>query len=255
MGTRKFSLTFGLVSIPIKIQNATKEQKVSFNQITPCCGARVGQFNRCKACGAEMNRGELKKGYEVAKDKYVILEQGEVEAVKLPSNKNVEIVGFVPADSLDPITFAETYYISPEDGGEKGYSLLLEALGAMKLIAVGRLTMNGKENTVAVSARKGLLLLTLLWYPNEIVAPPSIQPVPISERELGLARQLVEAMKGANFAEFNDRYIEALKEIIRAKMEGKQIEIAEVEARATVDIEKALQASVKARLKPIEAVA
>jgi len=247
MGTRKFSLTFGLVSIPIKIQNATKEQRVSFNQITPCCGARVGQFNRCKACGVEVNRADLKKGFEVA-DQYVVLEQGEVEAVKLPSNKNVEIVGFVLADSLDPITFAETYYVSPENGGEKGYSLLLEALMDMKLIAVGRLTMNGKEHTVAVSSRKGLLLLTLLWYPNEIVAPPSVAPVPISEKELGLARQLVEAMKGVNITEFKDRYIEALKEIIKAKMEGKPIEVIEREAKATVDLGKALQESLKRRL-------
>lgn len=249
MGTRKFSLTFGLVSIPVKIQNATKEQRVSFNQITSCCGARVGQFNRCKACGAKVSRADLKKGYEVSKDNYVVLEQDEVEAVKLPSNKNVEIVGFVPADSLDPITFAETYYISPEDGGEKGYSLLLEALVDMRLIAVGRLTMNGKEHTVAVSSRKGLLLLTLLWYPNEIVTPPSVAPMPISERELGLAKQLVEAMEGANFAEFKDRYIEALKEIVKAKMEGREITAVEEKVMMpAMDMGNALQESLKRRL-------
>jgi DNA end-binding protein Ku len=253
MATRKFSLTFGLVSIPVRIQNATKEQKVSFHQITPCCGARVGQDLRCKSCGQQVSRAEVKKGYEISKDNYVVLERAEVEAVKLPSVKTIEVVGFIPADSLDPITFAETYYIAPEEGGEKGYSLLLEALRELGRIAIGRLTMNGKEHTVAISSRKGLLLLTLLWYPNEIVAPPEVGLVPISERELELAKQLLKAMDGVDFREFKDRYVEALKELIKAKLEGKEVRPVEVEVQATSDIQKALEESVKRRLAVAEA--
>jgi DNA end-binding protein Ku len=255
MANRKFSLSFGLVSIPVKISNATREQKVSFHQITTCCGARVGQSLKCKDCGQEVSRGTLDKGYEVSKDNYVRLKPAEVDAVKLKSVKSIEVVGFVPADTLDPITYAETYYIEYEEGGEKGYSLLLQALAELKMIAVGRLTMNGKEHTVSIASRKGLLLLTLLWYPNEIVNPPQVEPVPITPKEMELAKTLINQMLGADIKGFKDRYIEALREMIKAKMEGREITpIAEV--APTMDLASALEASVNTKKrKPVEAVA
>jgi DNA end-binding protein Ku len=242
------------VSIPVKISNATREQKVSFHQITQCCGARVSQSQKCKVCGKEVVRSELDKGYEITKGNYVVLKPAEVDAVKLKSVKSIEVVGFVPTDTLDPITFAETYYVEPEEGGEKGYSLLLESLAQLKMLAIGRLTMNGKEHTVSITSRKGLLLLTLLWYPSEIVNPPQVAPVAISAKELELAKQLITAMQGVNFKEFKDRYIEALRELIKAKQEGREITpMAEVEP--TMDLASALEASVKTKRKPIEAVA
>lgn len=247
---RKLTISFGLVNIPVKIHNATKEQKISFNQITPCCRARVNSVLKCQTCGREVSRAEVSKGYEVEKGNYVVLSQEEVKSVRLPSAKSIQIEGFVAHGDIDPLLFAETFYVEPDKGGERAYSLLADALGLLQKVAVGKVVMNGKEQVVAINRWRNLLLLTLLWYPSEIRNPPEVQLLELSGRERELAKQLIEAGDGVDFQTFKDRYVEALKEMIRAKLEGREVKPIE-EAKPTEEdsIAKALEASLKQRLK------
>jgi DNA end-binding protein Ku len=248
----KGTVGFGLVNIPIKLHTATKDSKVSFNQITACCGARVKQALKCASCGQEVSRAELKKGYEITKGNYVVLDPAEIEAVKLPSTKLITIEGFVP-DQIEPILYANHYYISPEEGGEKAYALLCEALSLSAMVGIGTLTVHGKEHIIVVRARGRHLVLSLLWYPNEVLVPPEVPEGMLTEHERELAKQLLEAMRiTPDLSKYRNRYVEAVKEIIRAKSEGKEIKAVEVEARTTSDIGKALEESLKKRLKPIE---
>lgn len=246
MRERKLTISFGLVNIPVKLHNATKEQKVSFNQITPCCEARINLVPKCKTCGNVVNRAELKKGYEVAKDQYVLLTKEEVQSVRLPSAKSIVIEGFAPYEELDPLLFAETFYTEPDEKGEIAYSLLAEALGLLHKVAIGKVVSNGKENIVAIRRWRNLLLLNILWYPSEIRKPPEVQLCETSERERELAKTLIEACGGVDLKKSTDRYIEALEELIRAKVEGREIKpIAEVIPTQESGIADALEASLK----------
>lgn len=257
--TRKLTISFGLVNIPVKIHNATKEAKVSFNQITPehtytdeegkeikCGGTRVKQFLRCERCGSEVNRATLKKGYEIAKDNYVVLTKEEVQAVRLPSAKSVVVEGFISSEELDPLLLADTFYVAPDDGGEGAYSLLADALGLLQKVAIGKVILNGKEQIVAIRRWRKLLLLSLLWYPYEIRTPPEVQLREVSERERELAKALIEACGSPDLKKFKDRYLEALKELIKAKVEGREIKPVEEAVPTEVGgIADALEASLK----------
>ena len=240
----KFGISFGLVNVPIKIYNAVKEERIGFNMLSPCCHARARQKLVCEQCRAEMERVKAKKGYEVSKGNYVILDPQDVNNVKLRSTKSIEIVGFVQAGSVDPIVFKENYYIGPEKGGEKGFAILLQVLAELGVMAVGRVVMHGKEYTVTITSRKNQLILTVLYYPSEVVAPPTVPPVEVSERERELAKKLLENLGRPNMGEFKNRYTEALKELIQAKLEGREVKVVqEIGTTAESDIEKALEAS------------
>ena len=250
MAERKFGISFGLVNIPVKIHGVVKEAKEAFkmHMISPD-GARVRQKLVCEKTGKEVNRAEVKKGYEYAKEQYVILDSKEVDNVKLKSAKAIEIVGFLPAknpigEKLDPIIQKEHFYITPEKGGEKGYSILYQVVKELDIMAVGRVVMSGREYTVTLTAWHNLLLLTVLYYPNEIVPPPAVGLVELTEREKELGKQLLTALGKPDVKKLNDRYIEALKELISAKLEGREVKpIEETAGTAESDIEKALAAS------------
>lgn len=246
MRERKLTISFGLVNIPIKLHNATKEQKVSFNQITPCCGALISLVPNCKNCGNVVNRAELKKGYEVAKGQYIVLTKEEVQSVRLHSAKSIVVEGFIPYEELDPLLFAETFYMEPDEKGEIAFSLLAEALGLLHKVAIGKVVSNGKENIVAIRRWRNLLLLTILWYPSEIRKPPEVQLLETPERERELTKTLIEACGEVDLKKSTDRYIEALRELIRAKVEGREIKpIAEVVPTQESGIAVALEASLK----------
>ena len=243
---RKLTISFGLVNIPIKLQPATKEQKVSFNQITPCCGTRVNLVPKCKSCKKEVLRAELKKGYEVSKDNYVVLTKEEIQAVRLPSVKTIVIEGFVPYEKLDPLLFAEgTFYVEPDEKGEIAYSALADGLEQTHTVAIGKVVSNGKENLVAIRRWGNILLLTPLWYPNEIRKPPEVPLREVSAREQELTKALIEACDGVDFKKCKDRYVEALRELITAKVEGREIKPPEFVQPQEVGIAEALEASLK----------
>ncbi|MEM2619211.1 MAG: Ku protein [Candidatus Hadarchaeales archaeon] len=251
----KFSVTFGLVSVPVKLHPAVKEEHVSFNWMTRD-GHRVRQKLVDEVTQQEVDRNTLLKGYKIDKDRYITFEQDEVSRLKLKTTKTIELVGFIPATSpIDPVLSKEELYLEPDKHGEKGYSILLNVLMELNARAVGRMVRNGKEYTVLLTPWNGILRLTVLYYPSEIQKPPVVELVPITEKEKELGKMLIEALGQPDLKSFKDRYREALKELIQAKLEGRQIEEVKVEITPEADITSALARSLEAMKKKKLAVA
>jgi DNA end-binding protein Ku len=241
---RKFGISFGLVNIPVQIHNTVKEETISFHMVT-AQGHRVKHKLVDAETGEEVNRPETLKGYEVSKDKMVILTPDEVANVRLASTKSIEIIGFVPSTYVDPILQKGQYYITPDGkAGEKGYSILYHVLKELGVMAVGKIVMGGtKEYIATVSVWKNMLLLTLLYSPHEVVAPPTINIVEVNARELELGKTLLQSLGKPEFKELKNRYIKALQELITAKLEGKEIKPIKVQETAEDDIAAALEKS------------
>jgi len=252
----KGSVSIGVVNIPISLHTATRESKVSFNTITPCCGTRVNSVYKCQGCGKEVSRAEVKKGWDLGDGKFVVLEKAEIEAVRLKTVKSIAVEGFAPAHMIDPIQMATSYYMAPVEGGEKAYSLIAEALNLSALYALARITTHGKEHTAVIRARGRNLILTTLYYPEEVLTPPEIPQVVLSERERELAKQLLEGYKidQLDLTQYKNRYVEAVKELINAKLLGQPLPAPQVEVAPAMDLTQALVVSVQQkRKKKVEA--
>lgn len=252
----KGSVSVGLVNIPVSLQTAVRESKVSFNQITPCCGSRVSQNLKCKVCGKEVSRKEVKKGWDLGDGKFIVLEQSEIEAMRLKSVKSVGIEGFVPVHLIDPIQMASSYYVVPVEGAEKAYTLITEALFRTGYYALARITTRGKEHIAVMRAKangtKFYLILTTLYYPDEVLAPPEIpSTIPLSEKERELAKTLLEGYKieQLDLTKYTNRYIEAMRELINAKLTGQPMPTQVQEAQPAMDLTQALTASVQQKVK------
>jgi len=243
---RKFAISFGLVNVPIELHPTVKEDTVHFNMIT-LKGNRVEQRLCDKETGEEVRRGDTLKGYEVTKGNYVIFSKDEVERVKLVSAKSIEIIGFVEANKIEAIIQKEQFYITPDEKGEKGYSIIFGALKALNIMAVGKIVMGGtKEYIATISVWRNMLLLTLLYYPKEVLVPPSVNMVDISERELELGKTLLQTLGAPDIKTLSNRYVKALQELIKAKAEGREIKpIEEVPQTPEDDIAAALENSLK----------
>ncbi len=247
----KGSISIGVVNIPITLHTATRESKVSFNSITPCCGTRVNSVYKCQGCGKEVSRSEVKKGWELGEGKFVVLEKSEIEAVRLPTVKSIAVEGFVPALLIDPIQMATSYYMASVEGGEKAYGLIAEALNLSALYALARITTHGKEHIAVIRARGRNLILTTLWYPEEVLTPPAIPEAQLTERERELAKQLLEGYKveQLDLTQYKNRYVDAVKELVNAKLMGQPIPAPKVEAAPAMDLTQALMVSVEHKKK------
>lgn len=247
----KGSVSIGVVNIPISLHTATRESKVSFNTITPCCGTRVNSVYKCQGCGKEVSRAEVKKGWDLGDGKFVVLEKAEIEAMRLRTVKSIAVEGFVPAHLIDPIQMATSYYMAPVEGGEKAYSLIAEALNLSALYALARITTHGKEHIAIIRARGRNLILTTLWYPEEVLTPPEIPQAVLSERERALAKQLLDGYKieQLDLTQYKNRYVDALKELINAKLLGQPLPAPQVEAAPAMDLTQALMVSVQHKKK------
>lgn len=249
---RKLSIVFGLVNIPIKTSPAIKEDKISFHYVSPA-GNRVRQKLVDEVTGQEVTRDNLLRGYELSKDQLLLFKPEELESLKLKSTKAVEIVGFTQGE-VDPLLFKEVHYISPEKGGEKGYSILLAVLDELKQNAVGKVVMNGKEYVVLVQPWRGLLRMVVLYYPYEASPPPSVTTAPISEKEKELGKMLLQSLGIPKLEELKDRYREAMKAAIEAKARGEKVELQEDLKPTKEDdvadlLAKALEAAKKKKLE------
>jgi len=251
----KGTVSIGLVNIPISLHTATRESKVSFNSITPCCGTKVNSVYKCQGCGREVSRAEVKKGWDLGNGRFVVLEKSEIEAVRLKTVKAIAVEGFAPAILIDPIQMATSYYMAPVEGGEKAYSLIAEALNLSALYALARITTHGREHIAIIRAKGRNLVLTTLWYPEEVLTPPKIPQAVLSERERDLAKQLLEGFKieQLDLTQYKNRYVDAVKELINAKLLGQPLPEVRVEVAPAMDLTQALMVSVQHRKKKVEA--
>ena len=252
-------ITFGMVSIPIGMYTATESKDVSFNQLHTVCNSRIRQKRWCPVCQVDVATDEIVKGYEYAKDQYVIVEDADFEALPVPSKQTIELSAFVDAAEIDPVYHEKTYFIEPDQIGVKAYALLLKALETKKLTALAKIAIRTKERLCAVRPKDGALVIDTLFWPDEIKldSAPHIPDVLVNDRELAMANSLIDMLTEPFEPEkFTDAYREALLGVIEAKVQGTgpvEAPVPQMAAPNVSDLMAALKASVEAvqKKKPV----
>ena len=257
------TISFGLVSIPVKMYTAASGQGVSFNMLHGACGSRIKQQTFCPACNRTVERNELVRGYEFTKDQYVRVTDEELKSLEGEASKVIDIAEFVPLATVDPIYFEKTYYLGPDKGGEKAYRLLADAMAQTDRVALAKFVMRGKESLVLIRPSQNGLMLHTMYFADEVRNFDEIdkgQSAKIREGELDLALQLINGLASETFSpeRYADEYRHRVLGMINQKVEGQEITIAEAPApRAQViDLMEALKESLAKRgVSPEDAAA
>jgi DNA end-binding protein Ku len=255
----KGHLTFGLVSLPVKLLSAARAETVSFNQLHAADHSRVKQVLYCQAEDKPVARNELVKGYEYEKDKYVVVDEDDIKKAAPPSSKTMEILQFVKSDQVDPVYFESSYYIAPDDAGEKPYALLFGALKRSGFVGIARIAMHNREHIVILRPGERGILLHTMYYEDEVrkVEEFRTDTSLIKDKELELAMSLIKSLE-AEFepAKYKDSYRENLMAMIQAKVQGRQVVQAPSaqQLAPVIDIMEALKASLALGKKPVQSV-
>lgn len=252
----KGSISFGLVNIPIKMFAATEERDVRFRYLHKECMSPIRYQKICPACNKEIGEEDIVRGFEYEPNKYVVLDENELNSLKTEVNaKNIEILDFVNLSEIDPIYFDKTYYLSPQENGGKAYSLLQKAMLDTGKIAISRITIRNKQSLSCLRVSNGVLVMETIFYPDEVRPVSQIPGLPgnqeINAKELDIATKLIESLTASFEPEkYKDNYREALHDLINKKISGKEIEIPkEMPQKNVIDLMEALQASLKATQK------
>jgi DNA end-binding protein Ku len=259
----KGHIRFSLVTIPIRVYNAVDTaESISFNQIHREDNGRIGYDKRCKKCNQLVENDEIVKGFQYEPDMYVIFEKDDLDKLKLKSTKVIDIEGFVDASEVDPTLFDAPYYAGPDgDVAAKTYGLLSSALKESGKLGVGKVVLREREDVVMIAPKGDGIVLYKLRYPKEI---RKIEDVPMVEKrkanhdEVKLAKSLIDSMT-TDFAtmKLENKYNEAVREMVQAKIAGKEIVAIEEVEPEVVDIMTALKQSIdqaKGKKKPMEKV-
>jgi DNA end-binding protein Ku len=248
------TISFGLVSIPVRLYTAASSASVSFNQLHGVCGSRIRQQTFCPRCNRTVERAELVRGYEFAKDQYVQVKDDELKALEGEASKIIDIAEFVPLAEVDPIYFEKTYYLGPDKGGEKPYRLLADAMEKAGQVALAKYVMRGKESLVLIRPAQGGLMLHTMYFADEVRNFDEVdkgQSAKIREGELDLALQLINGLASETFSpdRYADEYRHRVLGMINQKVEGQEITVSEAPApRAQViDLMEALKESLAKR--------
>jgi len=248
------TLSFGLVSIPVRMFTAASSQSVSFNQLHEKCGGRIRQQLLCPTCNEVVERSSLVKGYEFAKDQYVRFTADELKQLEDESTQSIDITEFVPLEEVDPIYFEGGYYLGPDKGGGKAYRLLADAMKKSDRVALAKFVMRGKENLVLIRAHQEGLMLHTMYFADEVRDFGEIdkgRDATIKSAELDLAQRLIEDLSSAKFepGKYHDEYRGRVLSVVEAKVEGKEIVAADPQVQRTqvIDIMDALKQSLEGR--------
>jgi DNA end-binding protein Ku len=249
------TISFGLVSIPVKMYTAASSASVSFNQLHATCGSRIKQQTFCPVCNEVIERAALVRGYEVSKDQYVRVGEDELKALEGEASKTIDIAEFVPLEKVDPVYFEKAYYLGPDKGGEKAYRLLTDAMAKSGRVAVATFVMRGKESLVLIRPSSDGLMLHTMFFSDEVRSFGEIDKgigAKIRDGEMDLAQQLIDGLSNDDFKPetYEDSYRVRVLQLIESKVEGKEITIAAPEAaRAPViDLMDALKESLAKRV-------
>lgn len=248
------NISFGLVSIPVKLFSATSSKSVSFNLLHAKDQSRIQQKIYCPVDDAIIDRSELVRGFQVEKGRYVTFTDDELKDLEARGDHSIEITEFVPLSEVDPVYFEESYYLAAEPASAKAYRLLAEAMESSKRVALGRYTMRGKEHLVLLRPyAKGLILHTL-YYADEVKTVDEFDRAvneSVKENELTLAKKLIDELTQKKFdpSQYSDTYRERVTEAAHKKAEGEQITEAPKEQKRgqVIDLMAALKASLNKR--------
>ena len=255
-------LTFGLISMPVRLFSGARSSGISFNQLHRTDLQRVKQQLICPLDNQVLDRSEIVKGYEYRKNEYVVIEPEEIKKIEPKTAKTMEILEFVKSSDVDPVYFESSYYMMPEEAGRRPYALLTKALEESEYVAIAKLTMHNREYTVFLRPHEGGLMLHTMYYEEEVrkVEGFGAPDVELKDAEVKVAHQLIEALATEWEPEkFKDDFQENLKKMIQTKLEGGTI--AEVEQpkklAPVVDLMAALKqslAQMEGKKKPAAAI-
>jgi DNA end-binding protein Ku len=245
------AITFGLITIPVRMFSTVEEKSLRFNQLHAADNGRIRYKRICSKCGEEVPWDEIVKGYEVEKETYIVFTEEELERLPSDSIRSIDIVAFVPLDEIDPVYFQRSYYIAPEPTGRKAYALLEQALGQSRRVGIAKVTLREKEYLATLRTRDGIFILETMYWPDEIRAPAFEEletPAEVRPQELAMAETLIESLSDHfDPTAYVDTYRQRLEEAVQAKIDGQEIAVAPEEApTAVVDLMEALRASVDA---------
>ncbi len=281
----KGAISFGLVHIPVKLYTATESRDVRFHMLHRACHTPIRYRKFCPACGREVEAEEIARGYEYAGGRYVLVEDEDLDALPLRTDRAVEILDFVRLDEIDPVFFEKTYFLEPAEGGAKAYALLRHAMERTGRAAVAKVALRSKESLAAIRLYNGLpagaangsaagaangpaagvgargggglsggvpiLVLETMFFPDEIRSYAQLaeayRPVAVNERELAMAVHLIESLSVSFQPEkYRDEYREALLEVIEDKVAGREVVTPEApEPARVVDLMRALEESIR----------
>lgn len=249
----KGAITFGLISIPVRLYSAVQEKRPKFHLLHADDRGRIKYQRICSKCGKEVSWDDLVKGYEVSKDHYVDFTEDELESLGVESVSAIDVVSFVPLTSIDPIYFNKTYYVAPEPSGLKAYRLLADALEAEGQVGLAKVAFREKEHLATIRLKDDVFVLETMHWPDEIRAPEFEEldkKISVRDAEVKMARQLVQQLSDEfKPEEFEDDYRKAVEALIEKKVEGQEITVApppSEEPAKVVDLMDALRASVDA---------
>ena len=252
----KGAISFGLVSIPVKLYSATEERDISFRQVHREDGGRIRYQRVCSTCGEEVSYADIAKGYEQDDGSIVVLTEEDFDSVPITTNRMIDVVQFVPLETIDPIYYSKAYYLEPEKSGIKPYVLLARALEESGKVAIVKVALRQREALAAVRVRDGVFVLETMLWPDEIRKPEFgflDEDVTVRPQELAMAGTLIESLSGEfDPNEFHDSYREALEQVIEAKAAGDEVVPPPAlpdTGGAVVDLMAALRASVDAAKK------
>ena len=251
------AISFGLVTVPVKLYSAVNRKTVRFHQLSGKSGVRIAQKRVDPSTGDEVAYDDIVKGFELTPDRYVVVEPGELETLQPKKTKTIEIEDFVELSDIDPIYYDHPYYLAPGTGGAKPYRLLVEAMRETDRVAVARVVIRSKEALVALRPMDDHVLgMSTMLFPDEVVDPDGIDEisatadVEVTKRELDIAKQLVESLAGPfEASKYHDTYRQDVLDLIERKAAGEEIAVqpaADEEEEPVPDLMAALKASLDA---------
>lgn len=248
------TISFGLVSVPVKLYTATRSKSLSFNLLHATDKSRLRQQYVCATCGELVERNAMAKGYEYAKDQYVVFTEEELGTLERQTDQSIEIEEFVPIAEVDPLYFQHAYLLGPDKGGQKAYRLLCEAMARAGRGALAKFSTRGKQQLVLLRQARGGLLLHALAYADEVCSFEEIdrgEAVALKQGEIDLAVQLIEQLASPSFQpdRYEDEYRKQALEMVDRKVAGQELVVAPAAApRAQIiDLMEALKASLEAK--------
>ncbi|MGG4453588.1 Ku protein [Brevibacillus porteri] len=248
----KGSISFGLVNIPVRMFTATEERDIRFRQLHKECNTPIKYTKMCPHCQREVDTSEIVRGFEYEKGHFVMIDDEDLEAITPETRRAIEIIDFVDLSEIDPVYFHKSYFLSPQDTGEKAYALLRSAMEQTGKIGVAQVTMRNRQSLAVIRLYEHCIMLETIFYPDE-VRPVSQVPalpeatVPLAENELKMATELISNMTiPFDPAKYTDEYRSDLQKLIEKKLEGQEIATAPTVARTNViDLMQALKESLE----------
>jgi len=247
----KGAVSFGLVNIPVKMYVATENKDLKFNYLHEKCMSPIQYRKYCPNCDREIAPEEMVRGYEYQKGSYVIINEEDLSRIPLETTKTIDILDFVKLEQVDPIYFDKTYYLEPSPGGEKAYTLIVEAMKRTNKTAIAKVVIRSKQSLAALRVKDKTLIMETIFYPDEIRSPESlscgIDPEKLHDNEIKMAVSLIENLS-VDFdpVKYEDDYRKALWELIEGKIVGREVsQMPTPENNNVVDLMEALKASVE----------